>query len=185
MPRQPHARPAAPKRKRKRGGTERRTAGHFVGREASPVLERYPPKDPTSSLRPPPPAPNPSPPRIAVAPSPTAPGSRGPDAPPGAPTNPPVSTPLITLDRPFDVDEFAAMLGEPTVRVTVPRDALSDVLRRVTEFMGFGIYVYALTIRPAPSELLKSFVVELQRVDYSAERGAWVPFVDRGAEGAP
>jgi len=83
------------------------------------------------------------------------------------------------------VDEFAALLGETSIRVTVPSDALPEVLRRVTEFMGFGIYVYAVTVRPAPAELLKSFVVELQRVDYSAEKGAWVPFVEQGTVGSP
>ncbi len=71
------------------------------------------------------------------------------------------------------------------MRVTVPRDALPEVLRRVTEFMDFGIYVYAVTVRPAPAELLKSFVVELQRVDYSSDKGAWIPFVEKGATDSP
>jgi hypothetical protein len=53
------------------------------------------------------------------------------------------------------------------------------------EFMGFGIYVYAVTVRPAPNELLKSFVVELQRVDYSAEKRTWVPFLERGTVDSP
>ncbi len=75
------------------------------------------------------------------------------------------------------------MLGETAIRVTVPRDDLPEVLRRVTDFMGFGIYVYAISVRPAPSDLLKSFVVELQRVDFSAEAGRWVPFVEKGAPG--
>jgi hypothetical protein len=92
---------------------------------------------------------------------------------------------LITLDRPFDFDEFSSLLGETSIRVTVPRDALPEVLRRVTEFMGFGIYVYAISVRPAPAELLKSFVVELQRVDYSPEKGTWVPFVEQGAVRSP
>jgi hypothetical protein len=69
--------------------------------------------------------------------------------------------------------------------VTVPREALLEVLHRVTEFMGFGIYVYAVTVRPASGELLKSFVVELQRVDFSAEKGTWVPFVEKGTAGSP
>jgi hypothetical protein len=69
--------------------------------------------------------------------------------------------------------------------VTVPREDLPEVLRRVTEFMGFGIYVYGVTIRPAPSELLKSFVVELDRVDYSPEQQAWVKFVDKGVSDSP
>lgn len=83
------------------------------------------------------------------------------------------------------MDDFAALLGETSIRVTVPREALPEVLRRVTEFMGFGIYVYSVTVRPAPSELLKGFVVELQRVDYSSEKGAWVPFVEKGPGPAP
>ena len=73
------------------------------------------------------------------------------------------------------------MLGETAIRLTVPHDALAEVLRRVVEFMGFGIYVYAITVRPAPSELLKGYVVELQRVDYDPETKAWKPFVERGA----
>jgi hypothetical protein len=92
---------------------------------------------------------------------------------------------LITLDRAFDVDEFSALLGETSIRVTVPREAVLEVLHRVTEFMGFGIYVYSVTIRPAPGELLKNFVVELQRIDYSAEKEAWVPFVEKGSVGSP
>lgn len=67
----------------------------------------------------------------------------------------------------------------------MPREDLPEVLRRVLEFTGFGVYVYAITIRPAPAELLKSYVVELQRVDYSAEKGAWLPFVEKGAVGSP
>jgi hypothetical protein len=149
----------------------------FVGRDASPVLDRYPPKDPSLAPR--------GPPRVessssAPVPPPTA--SSAPATPSG--TTPPAQ-PLITLDRPFDVDDFAALLGETSIRVTVPHEALLEVLRRVTEFMGFGIYVYAVTIRPAPAELLKSFVVELQRVDYSAEKGAWLPFVEQGTTESP
>lgn len=93
--------------------------------------------------------------------------------------------PLITLDRPFDVDEFSALLGQTSIRVTVPREDLTELLRRVTDFMSFGIYVYAVTVRPAPAELLKSFIVELQRVDFSAEKGAWVPFVEKGTVDSP
>ncbi len=77
------------------------------------------------------------------------------------------------------------MLGETSVRVNVPRDSLTEVLRRVTDFMGFGIYVYSVSIRPAPNELLKEFVVELQRVDFSPEKRAWVPFVEKGATDSP
>ena len=75
------------------------------------------------------------------------------------------------------------MLGETAVRVTVPPDALGEVLRRVLDFMGFGIYVYAISVRPSPSELLKGFIVELQRVDYDPTTKTWTPFVERGAVG--
>lgn len=77
------------------------------------------------------------------------------------------------------------MLGETSIRVTVPRDDLPEILRRVIEFMGFGIYVYAITVRPAASDQLKSFVVELQRVDYSAEKRTWVAFEERGTTDSP
>ena len=77
------------------------------------------------------------------------------------------------------------MLGETSIRLTVPRENLAEVLARATEFMGFGIYVYAISIRPTPSDLLKSFVVELQRVDYSATKGDWVPFVEKGTSDSP
>jgi len=146
----------------------------FVGRDPSPVLDHYPPKAGASSpVRP-------------VTLPPAAPPSSAPGPPSGAaapPTAP--ATPLITLDRPFDVDEFAALLGETSIRVTVPRESLPEVLQRVLEFMGFGIYVYTVSVRPAPAELLKSFVVELQRVDYSAEKSAWVPFVEKGTTASP
>jgi len=105
--------------------------------------------------------------------------------PAGASDPTPASTPLITLYRPFDLDEFSSLLGGNSIRVTVPREALNDVLRRVTEFMDFGIYVYSVSIRPGPSELLKSFLVELQRVDFSAEKGTWVPFVEKGITDTP
>ena len=149
----------------------------FVGRDASPVLDRYPPKEGSPAPRPTTgavPAASPAPPPPSV----TAPKAA---ATPTGPSNPP----LITLDRPFDVDEFAALLGETSIRVTVPREALPEVLHRVLEFMGFGIYVYTISVRPAPAELLKSFVVELRRVDYSAESGAWVPFVEKGTTPSP
>jgi hypothetical protein len=74
------------------------------------------------------------------------------------------------------------MLGETSVRVRVPRENLTEVLRRVTDFMGFGVYVYAITVRPAASASLKEFEVELQRVDFSPERNRWEEFVERGAE---
>jgi hypothetical protein len=165
----------APRRTRSKAGS----SGKFVGRDPSPILDRYPPKDPSLAPRGPP-----SRPATTTPSKPTGtPAQPSGDPPTTAP--PPASTPLITLDRPFDPDEFSALLGETSIRVTVPRDALPEVLRRITEFMDFGIYVYAVSIRPAPSELLKSYVVELQRVDFSAEKGSWVTFVEKGTTDSP
>ncbi len=148
------------------------------------MLERYPPKDPQLAPR----APRPV---VVAAPSPvgseavhpSTPATTTPE-PSSEPAGPP-PVPLITLDRGFDLDEFASLLGETSIRVTVPRADLPEVLRRVTDFMGFGIYVYAISVRPSSAELLKSFVVELQRVDYSAEKGAWLPFVEKGVGSSP
>ena len=170
-------RPKSRKKPKTRTGPARVRKG-FVGRDPSPVLDRYPPKDPGFG-RPPP--------ALAASAGSTAPGTPAPASPAGstAPPPPATSTPLITLDRPFDLDEFSSLLGGTSIRVTVPRDSLLDVLQRVSEFMDFGIYVYAITIRPAPTELLKSFVVELQRVDYSAEKGSWTPFVEKGLTDTP
>jgi hypothetical protein len=135
------------------------------------VLDKYPPKDPALSVRGPPPSATPTPPPPAASTSADPPG--------GAPV------PLIALERPFDVDDFSSLLGETSVRVTVPREDLAEVLRRVSEFMGFGIYVYAVTIRPTPGDLLKSFVLELQRVDYDPDKRAWTPFVEKGTSSSP
>jgi hypothetical protein len=168
--------PVRKKTSRKKAARGHATGG-FVGRDASPVLDKYPPKDPSLSPAGPP-RPAPAAPRAAEpVPSPTAPAGATPPTAPAAP--------LITLERPFDVDEFASLLGETSIRVTVPRENLADVLARATEFMGFGIYVYAISVRPAPSDLLKAFVVELQRVDYSPARGEWVPFTDKGTSDSP
>jgi hypothetical protein len=142
------------------------------------VLEHYPPKAPGSAPRGPP-APLALP-ATPTAPTPSPPGS---PSPPGAP--PGAAQPLITLDRPFDIDQFSSLLGETSIRLTVPREALEEVLHRVTEFMGFGIYVYSISVRPAAAELLKGFVVELQRVDFSAEKGGWVPFEEKGTTDSP
>lgn len=169
------------KAKRRPSGRARRDSRRFVGRDASPVLDHYPPKDPSLSPRFPPAGSSSGPSLGAMTPPSRTLNSPGPSTSPVASAPGSGPTPLITLDRPFDVDEFAAMLGETSIRVTVPREALPEVLRRVMEFMGFGIYVYAVTVRPAPSELLKSFVVELQRMDYSVEKGGWVPFAEQGA----
>ena len=93
--------------------------------------------------------------------------------------------PLIALERPFDVDEFSQLLGQSKIRVRVPREDLPEVLRRICDFMGFGIYVYAITVRPAPTESLKQFVVELERVDYRPEAKEWLAFQDRGRSESP
>ncbi len=146
----------------------------FVGRDPSPVLERYPPK-PGASPPPPPIHPTPS------SPTPSAPAPPGRDRAPGGASPPPEG--LIRLERPFDVDEFSQLLGETAVRLTVPADALAEVLRRVVEFMGFGIYVYEVSVRPAPAELLQGYLVELRRVEYDGAAGAWKPFVERGTAG--
>lgn len=152
-----------------------RTRRGFVGRDASPVLDKYPPKDPKLAPRGPPGGSN------ATSASPTQPTpARAPSSPPS-----PATLPLITLESPFDVDEFSSLLGETSIRVTVPLEHLAEVFRRVTDFMGFGIYVYSLSIRPAPSELLKSFVVELRRVDYSPGERTWVQFVEKGTSDSP
>ncbi|MGA8665000.1 MAG: hypothetical protein WB809_08080 [Thermoplasmata archaeon] len=151
--------------------------GGFVGRDASPVLDKYPAKDPSLSPR--------GPPRVIESPAPAAPAVPVGSPLAASPATPAAPIPLITLERPFDVDEFSGMLGETSLRVTVPREDLPEVLRRVVEFMGFGIYVYSVSIRPAASDLLKSFVVELRRVDFSSKQGDWVPFVEKGASDSP
>ncbi len=173
----PRALPMAAAKRSKKGGRPpasarpRKKKGGFVGRDASPVLDRYPPKDPQLSVRGPPRPGSPAPP----APAPAQPTEAGTPAP----------LPLIALERPFDVDEFSTLLGETAIQVTVPREDLGEVLRRVSEFMGFGIYVYQVTVRPTPGGLLKSFVVRLERVDFSPEKGEWTPFVEKGVSSSP
>jgi hypothetical protein len=177
MPARRSSAPRRPRTRPKRGRRKASAVPRFVGRDASPVLDRYPPKDPRLAPQGPAARSTTSPPssRPALSPAPT-PASEGVGSSP---------EPLITLDRPFDLDEFSTLLGQTSIRVTVPREDLTELLRRVTDFMGFGIYVYAVTVRPAPAELLKSFVVELQRVDYSPEKGSWVPFVEKGTVDSP
>lgn len=157
-----------------------------MGRDASPVLDRYPPK-PASALVKGPPRPAGPVPRA----NPEAVPGAGPPAPDlagtsevSAPDAPPLGG-LITLDRPFDMDAFSQLLGETDLRVEVPREDLVELLRRVCEFMGFGIYVYTISVRPAPNEMLKSFEVELHRIDFSAATRAWQPFQDRGRASNP
>ncbi len=102
-----------------------------------------------------------------------------------APAPAPAGAGLLSLDAPFDLDGFSQLLGEPALRVTVPRENLAEVLHRVTDFMGFGIYVYAFRVEPAPEERLRRFVVTLERVDYSAARAVWVPFEEKGRSDSP
>ncbi|MCI4325759.1 MAG: hypothetical protein L3K00_07790 [Thermoplasmata archaeon] len=157
------------------------TEPKFQGRDPSPVLDKYPPKDPSLTLRG----------------RPTVPDRHGPVMPPPAVPKPAVAAPsgiapapgparpLISLVRPFDVDEFAQLLGETMIRLEVPRDDLTEVLRRVCDFMGFGIYVYSVKVRPAKDELLSRFVLELQRVDFDGTTGDWVPFEEKGRSDSP
>jgi hypothetical protein len=102
---------------------------------------------------------------------------------PAKPASPPIG--LISLERPFDPDEFAELLGQTSITVNVPRESLSEVLKRVSDFMGFGIYVYSIRVRPAPEEMLHRFVVELERVDFSPSKGDWVRFEDKGRSDSP
>jgi hypothetical protein len=157
------------------------TPARFVGRDGSPVLDKYPPKDPGLSLRGP--APPPAPARAAAAPP--ALGAASPVLPSSGGAAPPSGGTLVNLEAPFDVDEFAQQLGETRIQVDVPRDALAEVLRRVADFMGFGIYVYDIHVAPAPSDQLKLFRVELSRVDYSSADRRWTPFEERGRSETP
>ncbi|HKV89991.1 MAG TPA: hypothetical protein VJQ43_02210, partial [Thermoplasmata archaeon] len=136
---------------------------------------KYPPKDAGLGTRPTPPAARTAS-SLPSTPTPSAPH-------PSVATGP--AKPLIALERPFDIDEFAGMLGETVIRTEIPREDLAEALRRVSEFMGFGIYVYAVRVRPAKDELLTRFVVELQRVDYDPATGDWVPFAESGRSDSP
>ena len=168
-----------------------------MGRDASPILDKYPSKkvdEPVRlDLRPATPrAPAPPAPAAPVVAAPARPAAPAPAAPTSAPATgltmlggSPGAKGLLSLEPPFDVDEFAQSLGENQLRVVVPREDLPEVLRRITDFMGFGIYVYALQVRPADEELLKKFVVELTRVDFSPEKRAWAPFEDKGRSDSP
>jgi len=156
----------------------------FVGRDPSPVLDHYPPKDPALSVRGPPSPPRQPPPHSPVASPSTAPPPAAAPPPPGGAAAPPPKD-LILLEKPFDLDEFSRLLGETKIRIEVPREDLAEALRRIADFMGFGIYVYAFRVRPAPEETLKRFVVELERVDYSASSREWTPFVEKGRSESP
>ena len=82
--------------------------------------------------------------------------------------------PLISLERPFDIDEFSQMLGETTIRSrsrgrTLPRRCVASPTS-----WGSGSTCTPFGSAPAPEELLKRFVIELRRVDFSAERRDWI-----------
>jgi hypothetical protein len=197
MPRRKTVRKAATRKSkthkvRARGPKRSRrvSAPHFVGRAGSPVLDRYAPKSMDAAVGeivaslPPPPAP--VPPTAPAVPAPSV--AAGPSAvitPSASSPSTSAQKPLISLERPFDVDDFSQLLGQTQIQVTVPRDSLAEVLRRACDFMGFGIYVYTIRVRPGPEELLKSFIVELQRVDYSTQAHDWTPFQDRGRADSP
>ncbi|MCI4327365.1 MAG: hypothetical protein L3K16_07010 [Thermoplasmata archaeon] len=181
----------------RRGPVATKSEPKFVGRDPSPVLVKYPPKESGLGARLPPqpsrpmarpPAPPAAAPRPGVAPTPKPLATPGTAASP--PTTPPSAAPaapkmLISLERPFDIDEFSQLLGETVVRTEVPREDLAEALRRVSDFMGFGIYVYSVRVKPAKDETLMRFVVELQRVDYDPNVGDWVPFEETGRSDSP
>jgi hypothetical protein len=194
VPKRKAGRKAAAPSRRSRKALPRKAPSRtrFVGRDSSPVLDKYPPKDPALApkgpprLSPPTPAPSllPTFPALAASPPPSEPGS-----PPGqAPAPTPSGTPpkgLISLERPFDLDEFSQMLGETSIRIEVPREDLAEALRRISDFMGFGIYVYRFRVEPVAEALLKRFVVELERIDFSPERSAWIRFEEKGRSDSP
>ncbi|MFZ0829939.1 MAG: hypothetical protein WCB18_04680 [Thermoplasmata archaeon] len=162
----------------------------FVGREGSPVLAKYPTKEMDAAVGEAP-VPKPAPLQPAIASTarsaavPTSPVAQPTPAAPRLAQKPAPDNLLISLEKPFDVDDFAQLLGQTQIQVTVPRDSLAEVLRRACDFMGFGIYVYSIRVRPGPEELLKTFIVELQRVDFSTPVKDWVPFQDRGRADSP
>jgi hypothetical protein len=131
------------------------------------------------------------------APAPLRAPARPAPLPTPAPSTPPSTPPkgsgaafvdpgnLLTLEPGFDVDAFAQQLGESAIRVRVPRENLLEVLTRISEFMGFGIYVYEISVRPVPQETLKTFEVDLRRVEYAPGEHRWRPFEERGRSDTP
>lgn len=142
------------------------------------MLDKYAPKPVDAPVGTPPRS---APPRLAAAPATPPPAASA----PATPSSQPLPSGLIALDRPFDLDGFSRSLGETALRVSVPREDLAEVLRRITDFMGFGIYVYSVRVYPEPKESLQRFVVELQRVDFNAARGGWIPFEEKGPSDNP
>ena len=103
--------------------------------------------------------------------------------PPPAPTG--VTSGILKLEPPFDVDDLCRQLGETHLRASVPRAQVPEVLRRIMEFMDFGVYVYTLVVLPAPGATLDRFVVQLDRIQYNEARRVWVPFQERGVADNP
>lgn len=185
--------PKSKKRKVSRGARKRTrqpSSPRFVGRDGSPVLEKYTPKAMDAAVGAVAPARSLPPKTLSntATPLPTIPAAPAPRLEPAPASSPPpggAPRVLISLEKPFDVDDFSQLLGQTQIQVTVPRDSLAEVLRRACDFMGFGIYVYSIRVRPGPEELLKTFIVELQRVDYSAQAHDWSPFQERGRADNP
>lgn len=96
-----------------------------------------------------------------------------------------LGTPLLRLEKPFDVDEFCQQLGETRITATVPREHLTEVLKRVVEFMEFGIYVYAVVVLPAASPTMEKFTLTLDRIDFDTKRHGWIPFQEKGRSESP
>ena len=112
---------------------------------------------------------------------------RSSSSPPPAPAPPP-STPspgLLRLEPAFDVDELSRQLGESHLRFEVPKAELAETLKRVLEFMDFGVYVYSVVLLPAPGKTLERFVLQLDRIEYDERRGVWIPFREKGVADDP
>lgn len=92
---------------------------------------------------------------------------------------------LSPAEKPFDLDEFSQRLGETQIKITVPATALNEVFKRVVDFMSFGIYVYSVVVIPSPKETLDTFVVQLDRINFSKSLKGWVPFQDELNPPAP
>ncbi len=107
----------------------------------------------------------------------------GRDPPPAPVTG--VTSGILRLEAPFDVDDFCRQLGETHLRASVPKAQVAEVLKRILEFMDFGVYVYTLVVLPAPGGTLDRFVVQLDRIQYHEARKVWVPFEERGGADNP
>jgi hypothetical protein len=83
------------------------------------------------------------------------------------------------------VDELSRQLGESHLRFEVPKTELAETLKRVFEFMDFGVYVYSVVVLPAPGKTLERFVLQLDRIEYDERRGVWIPFREKGVADDP